>query len=91
MHDCQLADGKYNESRQCWESEVRIMNEDILKGKWHELRGEVKARWGKITDDDLTVISGRSEKLLGVLQTRYGYAKDKAETEYKDFLSRLKK
>ena len=55
------------------------------------MRGEVKTRWGKITDDDLTVISGRSEKLLGVLQTRYGYAKDKAETEYKDFLSRLKK
>ena len=67
------------------------MNEDILKGKWHELRGTVKSRWGKITDDDLTVISGQSEKLLGVLQMRYGYAKDKAESEYKEFLSLLKK
>ena len=67
------------------------MNEDILKGKWHELRGTVKSRWGKITDDDLTVISGQSEKLLGVLQTRYGYAMDNAESEYKEFLSLLKK
>jgi len=67
------------------------MNEDVLKGKWHEMRGAVKSRWGKITDDDLTVISGQTEKLLGVLQTRYGYAKDKAETEYKEFLSTFKK
>ena len=67
------------------------MNEDILKGKWHETQGAVKARWGKLTDDDLTEVSGESEKLMGVLQTRYGYAKEKAESEYKDFISSLKK
>ena len=67
------------------------MNEDIMKGNWHEMRGAVKERWGKLTDDDLTAVSGHSEKLLGVLQTRYGYAKDKAEAEYNEFAASQKK
>ena len=67
------------------------MNEDILKGKWHELKGDVKAKWGKLTDDDLTKVSGQSEKLLGLLQTKYGYTKEKAEEEYKHFIGGLKK
>lgn len=62
------------------------MNEDILKGKWSEVRGEVKKRWGKLTDNDLMVISGKKEKLVGALQTKYGYSKDKAEDEYKSFI-----
>lgn len=67
------------------------MNEDILKGKWHELKGGVKAKWGKLTDDDLTTVNGQSEKLLGLLQTKYGYTKEKAEEEYKHFIGGLKK
>jgi uncharacterized protein YjbJ (UPF0337 family) len=67
------------------------MNEDILKGKWHEIQGEVKKQWSKLTDDDLTRISGQKEKLVGVLQTKYGYAKDKAEDEYKTFIGRHNK
>ncbi len=67
------------------------MNEDILKGKWNEMKGEVKKKWGKLTDDDLMVISGEKEKLVGVLQTKYGYAKDKAEENYKEFIDRQKK
>ncbi|HEY3424496.1 MAG TPA: CsbD family protein, partial [Negativicutes bacterium] len=39
------------------------MNEDILKGKWHELKGGVKEKWGKLTDDDLTTVNGQSEQL----------------------------
>ncbi len=66
------------------------MNEDILKGKWNEMKGEVKKKWGKLTDDDLMVISGEKEKLVGVLQTKYGYAKDNAEKEYKEFIDRQK-
>ncbi|MDW7740108.1 MAG: CsbD family protein [Bacillota bacterium] len=66
------------------------MNEDILKGKWSELKGEAKKKWGKLTDDDLMVISGQKEKLVGVLQTKYGYAKEKAEEEYKSFLDSQK-
>ncbi|MGD1075643.1 MAG: CsbD family protein [Thermodesulfovibrionales bacterium] len=67
------------------------MNADILKGKWKEIKGEVKAKWGKLTDDDLTEIEGHEDKLVGLLQQRYGYAKDKAEQEYKDFMGRYEK
>jgi len=66
------------------------VNEDIFKGKWSELKGEAKKKWGKLTDDDLMVISGQKEKLVGVLQTKYGYAKEKAEEEYKAFLDKQK-
>jgi uncharacterized protein YjbJ (UPF0337 family) len=66
------------------------VNEDILKGKWSELKGEAKKKWGKLTDDDLMVISGHKEKLVGVLQAKYGYAKEKAEEEYKSFLEKHK-
>lgn len=66
------------------------MNEDILKGKWKEIKGSVKAKWGNLTDDDLTAVEGMQEKLLGLLQTKYGYTKDKAEEEYKEFISGYK-
>jgi uncharacterized protein YjbJ (UPF0337 family) len=66
------------------------MNEDILKGKWSEMKGEAKKKWGKLTDNDLMVISGEKEKLVGILQTKYGYAKEKAEEEYKSFRDRQK-
>ena len=67
------------------------MNEDILKGKWHELKGGVKEKWGKLTDDDLKIVDGKTEQLLGILQTRYGYSKEKAAEEYENFTSNLKK
>ena len=67
------------------------MNADILKGKWKEIKGEVKQKWGKLTDDDLTQIEGKEEQLLGLLQKRYGYAKEKAEEEYKGFIGRYGK
>jgi len=66
------------------------MNEDILKGKWKEIKGEIKVKWGKLTDDDLAMVEGNKEKLLGILQQKYGYAKDKAEQEYKGFIGRYK-
>jgi len=64
------------------------MNEDILKGKWKEIKGSVKEQWGNLTDNDLTEIEGKQEKLVGLLQSKYGYSKDKAEEEYKKFISR---
>ncbi|MDR3590312.1 MAG: CsbD family protein [Negativicutes bacterium] len=67
------------------------MNDDILKGKWHELKGGVKEKWGKLTDDDLTAVNGKAEKLVGLLQTKYGYSKDKAEEEYNGFIGDHKK
>ena len=64
------------------------MNEDILKGKWKEIKGSIKEQWGNLTDNDLTEIEGQQEKLVGLLQSKYGYSKDKAEEEYKKFISR---
>lgn len=57
------------------------MNKDIFKGNWNIAKGKLKEKWGKLTDDDLTLINGKREQLLGVLQKRYGYAKEQAERE----------
>ena len=59
---------------------------DILQGKWHELRGQVRQMWSKLTDDDVARLSGKTEELAGLLQQRYGYAKAKAEAEISDWL-----
>ena len=52
------------------------MNEDILKGKWLEIKGGVKEKWGKLMNNDLGEIEGKCEKLLGLLQKRYGYIRE---------------
>jgi uncharacterized protein YjbJ (UPF0337 family) len=57
------------------------MSNDILKGQWKELRGRMKDWWGKLTDDDVTRIEGNQDKLVGLLQQRYGYAKERALSE----------
>lgn len=67
------------------------MNEDVLKGKWKELKGTVKVKWGKLTDDDLVQIKGNATKLMGILQQKYGYNKERAEKEYKEFIESHKK
>jgi uncharacterized protein YjbJ (UPF0337 family) len=64
------------------------MNTDILSGMWKQLKGEVKQNWGKLTDDDITQISGSRDKLVGMLQERYGWSKAKADEEVNSFLSR---
>lgn len=62
---------------------------DILEGKWHELKGQARQQWAKITDDDLEKLSGKSEELAGVLQQRYGYGKAQAENEINDWLGKV--
>lgn len=62
------------------------MNEDILVGNWKQLRGQIKEQWGRLTDDDLDKIEGRRDQLVGLLQKKYGYAKEKAQDEYDDFV-----
>lgn len=57
------------------------MNEDILKGKWKQMRGEMKRWWGKLTDDDFDKAEGSREKLVGIIQERYGYERERAEEE----------
>lgn len=67
------------------------MNKDIISGKWTQLKGKVQAKWGDITDDDMKVAEGNAEYLSGRLQERYGWAKDRAETEVRDFEQTLRK
>lgn len=57
------------------------MNRDIFEGKWKQIRGEAKNWWGKLTDDDITMVNGNYDKLIGRLQERYGYTRAQAEAE----------
>lgn len=61
------------------------MNWDQISGQWKQVKGSVKERWGKLTDDDLTVVAGKRDKLAGILQQKYGYAKEQAEKELDEF------
>ena len=61
--------------------ETNPMNQDILAGKWKQMRGELKTWWGNLTDDDVDRIGGQKDKLIGLVQGRYGYARDYAEQE----------
>jgi len=64
------------------------MNRDVLEGKWKQLKGEARRQWGKLTDDELDMIAGDKDKLVGLVQERYGYAREKAAQEVDEFLNR---
>lgn len=64
------------------------MDTNVLKGKWLQLKGSAKAKWGKLTNDDLDQVEGNTEKLIGLIQERYGYLKGQAKAEVDDFISR---
>lgn len=57
------------------------MNSDQLKGKWKQMKGSVKERWGKLTDDDIDVIDGQHDQLIGKIQERYGVAREAAQKQ----------
>lgn len=61
------------------------MNWDQIQGNWMQLRGKAKEKWGKLTDDDLDVINGRRDQLVGKLQERYRYSKVQAEKAAEDW------
>jgi uncharacterized protein YjbJ (UPF0337 family) len=61
------------------------MNHDRIEGNWKQVKGKVKEQWGKLTDDDLDVIAGKRDQLLGRIQERHGLAKDEAETQVRAF------
>lgn len=65
-----------------------MMNKDEVGGNWKQFKGKVKEQWGKLTDDDMTVIEGKRDQLVGKVQERYGYAKDEAEKEVKEWENR---
>ncbi|MGH7960262.1 MAG: CsbD family protein [Candidatus Binatia bacterium] len=57
------------------------MNQDTFAGQWQQMRGALKSWWGKLSDNDFDSIKGQTDKLIGVIQEKYGYARDKAQQE----------
>ncbi len=66
------------------------MNWDIVEGNWKQFKGKAKEQWGKLTDDDLDVIAGKRDQLVGRVQQAYGVSKDEAEKQIRDFEDRNK-
>ena len=65
------------------------MNMDQIEGKWKQIKGAAKEKWGELTDDDLDRIDGKRDQLIGKVQERYGHAKAAAEKEVDDWLSKI--
>jgi uncharacterized protein YjbJ (UPF0337 family) len=60
-----------------------------VSGRWELMKGEAKRRWGDLTDDDLTKAEGNKDRLVGALRERYGYTKERAETEVDEWMDQL--
>lgn len=69
------------------EGESFEMNSDQFEGKWKQLKGTVKQRWGKLTDNDITTLSGKKDELVGKIQERYGITREQAEKEADEWAS----
>jgi uncharacterized protein YjbJ (UPF0337 family) len=67
------------------------MNFDQLEGKWRQVKGEAREKWAKLTDDDIGVIAGKREQLIGKVQDRYGVAKEEATRQVDAFVEHLNK
>ena len=65
------------------------MNWDRVEGNWKQFTGKVKEKWGKLTEDDLTVIDGKQDQLVGRIQERYGLAKDEAQKQVNTWIGGL--
>ncbi|MBX3199117.1 MAG: CsbD family protein [Labilithrix sp.] len=65
------------------------MNWERVEGQWHQLKGELKSKWAKLTDDDLKHVGGKKEQLIGKLQERYGVMKEEAERQVNEWVSKL--
>jgi uncharacterized protein YjbJ (UPF0337 family) len=61
------------------------MNWDQIQGNWKQIKGKVKAKWGRLTDDELDVIAGARDQLVGKIQERYGIAREEAEKQVEEF------
>ena len=64
------------------------MNKDTFEGNWKQFKGKVKERWGKLTDDDIDIVAGKRDQLVGRLQERYGLEKEAAEEQLSAFEKR---
>ena len=65
------------------------MNSDQFEGQWHQLKGGVKAQWGKLTDDEIDRADGNREKLAGEIQAKYGKSKEEAKKEVNEYIDSL--
>lgn len=65
------------------------MNNDTIAGNWKQLKGKIQAKWGHLTDDDFQVAEGNAEYLTGKLQERYGWARERAQSEVDEFARSL--
>lgn len=67
------------------------MNWDQIEGNWKQFKGSAREQWGKLTDDDVDVIAGKRDKLIGKVQEKYGIAKEAAEKQVDEYSARLKR
>jgi uncharacterized protein YjbJ (UPF0337 family) len=67
-----------------------VLNQDVFEGKGKEMRGQVKEWWGELTDDDLERAGGKADRLIGLLQQKYGYTRERAEQEFNQRLAEVK-
>ena len=65
------------------------MNNDTIEGNWHEIKGKIKAKWGRLTENEIEAVKGNIEELAGKLQKAYGYAKEEAESQFANFKATL--
>lgn len=61
------------------------MNHDQIRGQWKQVKGRIREQWGRLTADDLDVIAGKRDQLLGRIQERHGIAKDEAQDQVREF------
>lgn len=64
-----------------------LVNENVLEGKWNQIKGKIKQQWGELTDDDIDRIRGNRAEMIGVLQEKYGMTQEEAERELDQFLT----
>jgi uncharacterized protein YjbJ (UPF0337 family) len=62
------------------------MNSDQLQGKWKQMKGSIRERWGKLTDDDVDVVNGQTTQLVGRIQERYSIAKEEAQKQVEEWM-----
>ena len=63
-----------------------VMNKDIIKGKWKEMKGKLQQQWGELTNDEIDQLEGNYDELEGLLQKKYGYQRDQVEKEIESFV-----
>jgi uncharacterized protein YjbJ (UPF0337 family) len=66
------------------------MNWDTIEGNWKQFKGKAKEQWGKLTDNQLDVIAGKRDRLMGNIQEAYGITKDQSEKQLAEWQARMK-